>query len=265
MIPLSGDEIATFTPDSLKNIVPTPLFRFRPPTIRDRNRFWHLLERNGIAIHQDDEVRAEMLRVVDANWSPEQAEPQKSLLLTFWAKLEQQRPDQPRTYTDEELNAYEAFAAELARISPVLAAWKADNNLFHKEAPYYALQMFLVGWSNIDVPFAIEGGLVSFEKLADLANAIVAVETKAEADKVEGVFPGFGFLQLSGHAFSLLTLDRDAEKNSDAPSASSGTLNGTKSPPLAEPSSDGARASTKPTNSRKAKTPPASSPAAIST
>lgn len=254
MIPASASEIEEMTPDGLKNIVPTPLFRFRPATERDQRRYWHLLTRNNVTMHSNDAIRIEILRALKANWPEESYEKQRETLDTFWAKIDQEMEIQ-----DDEAIAYNVLVKECMRLSLPLAEMVADNQLFEQEAPLFALSMFLVGWTNVDVPFALDAGLVDFERLGQLARALKAIEEKAVEDKIEGASPGVAMMQLATHAFQLMSLDREETKNSDAPSSSVEGLNGSTSEILKDGASPTAPAKT--SSSSRKKTRPTSSPA----
>lgn len=245
-IPLSREEEHVFTPRSLENVVPKPIFRFRPATVRDQKRFGHLLALDGLRLFPNEAIRAAMLRVLEENWSKDVFERERKRLMNIWEKI-----DQDITVDPKEQEALAELTVRCVECSPLLRQMDADNRRFGDEAPGVALSMFVAGWKNVDAPFALEAGRVSYESLFELQKAIKVLETRAKDEKVEGVNPGLAYVELGIHAFNLLNLNQDEEKNSSAPSPSSETQNGTS--PTSE--KDGAsKAGGKHSSSRRGKT-----------
>lgn len=220
-IALSKDEPSEFTPPSLANVVPTPVFRFRPATFRDQRRFNHLLAVEGLRLYPDENIRAELLRVLKANWSEETFEKERARLETLWANLDQELP-----VDEDERSAMAELSLRAMDVSPLLRRMSADNQKFQQEAPGIALSMFLAGWKHVPTPFKLDGGIVAAETIAQLEGDILAIEEQAVADGVADVSPSAGFLQLAVHALSLLNLGGETRKNSSAPSPSSDSPNG---------------------------------------
>ena len=221
MIPLDAKQIEEFTPKSLLNVVPRPVFKFRAPTPRDQQRYNHQLTLEGIRLFTDVEIREEILRVVKDHWDEDTFRKQSARLETAWAMM-----DQKLDVSADEVSAIQELVARCMDISPMLRRMDADNKAFAEHAPAIAFGMFCVGWSNVDSPFRMEGGVIPYEALVAVAKAIRAIERKAVEDRVEGVNEGLGFLELTLKAFSLLNLDKEEEKNSSAPSPSSETPSG---------------------------------------
>lgn len=215
MIPLDKDQIEDFVPDSLKNIVPTPTFRFRAATPRDKQRYGHQLNLEGLRLFPEGDVRAEVLRVLKLNWDEQTFETQRARLETAWAMADQDMEIDPA-----EAAAITELATRCMDVSPLLRRMDADNKQFRQQAPLIALSLFLAGWSNLETPFRLEAGVVPVEAMLSLAEELREIEEKAETDKVDGVSPGLGFLQLGLKAFELLGLTRSEEKNSPSPSSS---------------------------------------------
>src|SRR3954462_10352870 len=95
-IPFSADEVHSFTPPSLENVVPTPSFRFRAATERDKKRYGHLLTSEGLRIWPKDAIRAEMLGTLKRNWSEDQFNEHTARLMDIWERLDQneKEPDE---------------------------------------------------------------------------------------------------------------------------------------------------------------------------
>jgi hypothetical protein len=247
-VAIDKDELELFTPDSLKNLVPPPIFRLRAATKRDAMRYDHMLSLEGLRIFRDDDVRPEILRTLKANWDEETYAKNSVKLETFWAKLDQEITPDPA-----EAQAVAELTARCLDVSPFLRRMDADNKRFHANAPIIALGLYLAGWKNIDVPFRLDSGYVPYETLTELREALFKLEEQAKAENVEGVMPGFGFLQLTLKGYQLLQLTGEEEKNSSAPSPSSETPNGSQTTTTADGASET-------TNSKPTKTPRARRP-----
>lgn len=245
-IPLSRDEEHAFTPPSLVNVVPTPIFRFRPATERDQKRFGHLLSLEGLRLFPQDAIRAAMLSVLEKNWSPQIFERERKRLLVIWEKIDQS--------IDIEASEQEALAELTMRCvecSPLLRQMDADNRRFMDESPGVALSMFLAGWKHVDAEFELEAGRVSYGSMMALQKALKTIEDQGKEDKVADVEPGLAYVQLGLHAFGQLSLGKDEEKNSSAPSQSSETQSGSSTTTQRDGASKGAAAGT---SSRRGKT-----------
>lgn len=220
-IPLDKNDVSEYTPPSLANVVPKPVFRFRPATVRDQKAYAYALQLEGLRLFPDDLMRAETRKVLKEQWSPEDYEASIVTLENIWEKI-----DQDIALTDDEQNAIAQLSMQVLGVSPMLRRMDADNRKFADEAPAVALGMYLAGWRNVDAPFRMNAGQLPYEVLIGLSKALTALEQRAVAEKVEDANPGMAWLQLSLHAFSLLNFDKAEEKNSDAPSPSLETPNG---------------------------------------
>lgn len=254
MIPTEASDIEHYTPPSLENVVPRPVFRLRAVDERMKKRYNHVLKLEGLRVWSEDQTRAEMLRVLQEQWSPETFARAKELLDNHWAQIDQKLP----------VDAGDADqVAELTMrcmdVSPLMRRMDADNIRFFEEAPTVALSMFLAGWSHVDAPFRLDAGQIHAESLAALNKALAAIEGEAIAGKVAGVAAGLAWMELLLKATTLLGLTEDEVKNSSAPSLSSETPNGSAT---AAESRDGASETT---ISRPAKTPRKSSRKNIAT
>jgi hypothetical protein len=254
-IPFSADEVHKFTPPSLENLVPAPTFRFRAVTERDKRRYTHELANAGLRMYPKEQMRAEILDTLQKNWSEETFVKESSRLLNFWAKLDQELDLDP-----DEQKAVTELCIRCMDVSPLLRRMDADTRRFTDEAPSVALSMYLGGWSGVQTPFRLEAGLVPLDTLNQLRIDIGKLEEQAEADKVDGVTVGLAYMELTIHAFHLLNLDEEDEKNSSAPSPSSDTLNGTKT---SSRKAGKSRAGARRTTSRRSKTPETSSQTSI--
>lgn len=220
-IPLSHDEVDDFSPASLKNVQPQPTFRLRPATVRDHRRFLHAIGVEGLQHHDQEAVRAEVVKAMKALYTEGTFETQLDRLNSLWASLDQNVPLQV-----EDLRAMTDLMDRLAREWRPLRMMLADNIRFHQDAPKIALGLYLAGLKNLDVTFRIDNGWVPLEVLDAIEDALDALEEQAVIDKVEGVIPGLAFKELSAHVLRRLRLTKEEEKNSDGPSLPSSSPNG---------------------------------------
>lgn len=245
-IPLSGDEVGTYTPPSLENVIPKPMFRFRAPNPKDQRKFNHLCTLDGLQMFMPDVVRNHVKAVLQENWTSEVFQREVSRLDSIWAQM-----DQGIELTREDTIALAELSMRTREISPLLRRMEAENARFAEEAPMIALRMYLCGWRNLETPFELEAGMLSEQRLTEVLREVNRLEEQAYADKVVGVVPGMAAMQMATHAFFLMNLDKDAEKNSPAPSPSSETPSGSKT----TRKTDGAsRGGSKSSSSRAAKT-----------
>jgi len=224
MIPLSKEEISSWSPESYANLAGAPAFRFRAPTPRDKRRYQHALSVEGLRFYSDETVQAEILRALARLWegSSEDRAVTEGRFKAFWASLEYARQDPTFVIDADEADAIAEATARLVDAWSPLRRMNADNRRFNDEAPKVALGMFLAGWSNLPVHYRLEDGVVPMEVLDQVEDAMDAIETQAFADNVEGIVPGgLAFMQLALHALDLMGLGKAAEKNSSSPSPSS--------------------------------------------
>ena len=220
-IPLSADELSTYTPPSLANLVTAPVFRFRPVTERDGRAFEGELFVNGLRRHDVDAFRAEYEIGIKALFSESEADAAIGQLREIWDANDQSVDIAP--------NVVAAAQGLLARVTEKhvpLLRMERDNNFFFRDVGKIALGMFLVGWSGLETPFKRVEGAVPLETADALERELVKIERQAKADSVEGVDPGAAFLQLSTHALELMNLTRGEEGNSPSLSPSPSIQNG---------------------------------------
>jgi hypothetical protein len=226
-LPVEAAEIQEYIPESLRNIVPAPKFRLRPASERDQRRFNRILQEEGLTLHGDDAMQAEILRAISTLWVDEDAIRIRDRYVNYLetvkqsarARLDDQETE--LTIPEEDSN----WVAEL--FETIMREWKplrrmvAANRVFETDAPKIALVVYLAGWKHVDCPFRLEGGFVPLETIDQLQKALGQIEAKAIEDKIEGVAPGLAFLELCNKAFALMRLTGDEEKNSPSPSPSS--------------------------------------------
>jgi len=216
LIPLSADEIVSYTPSSLANVATPPVFLLRPVTPRDARAFRRACMVEGLVYHGVDEVREELLRGLKRHWN--EYEEAKARIQQVWDAADQDAEVPP-----EELEAIAALQRSIGRMHKPLALMTADNVDFNDMAPRIALTLFVVGWQNIDVVYRREAGLVPVETVDALEVAVTAIEKKAVADKVEGAASGLAFTQLWAHVLTTMNLTNGERQDFQSPSSSAST------------------------------------------
>jgi hypothetical protein len=233
MIPLSADEIESFTPESLKNLSPRVVFRLRPATPRDLRVFHRQAMIEGLATHDVVSIRRVQLAELEKLWSIEKFTEYRDRLEMAWAANDQGVEIEPAemAHLNELLNY-------LQQASRPLRAMIADNSAFERDAPKIMLGIIMDGWSGIDVPFEREGGIVPLAVL-DAAEEMLAKIENASGDSVKGIMPGLGWAQLCHRAIDAMSFNRADEGKSQSPSPLSSDQNGltsTSLPPAASSS-----------------------------
>ena len=233
--PLTKDDIESFTPSSLANLATPPVFLLRPATERDDRAFRRALQIEGLTRHEPSEVRLEIKRGLQAKWSPDEFEQGWAILNEFWEggdRLAAMPLD-----TDDQKAEFEAAKAELDALAPAAEhlmttladVWPplrrivADNSDFDSDFHSVAIGMFVAGWKNIDTPFSRKADQVPLNTIFALRKELLAIETAAIADKVEGVMPGLAYIQLANRVLETMNIGSSAEKNSASQSQSGPT------------------------------------------
>ena len=229
MIPLSRDEIQSFTPASLADIETPPVFRFRPATHRDVRAFQSACIVEGLRQHDLEDIRREQERALTALFSSEEAEAGIAQFRQLWDAA-----DQGVTISDEDEAAANGLLDRLQRLHRPLRVMLADNMAFFRDMPRLALGLLLVGWRNIDLPFVRAEGVVAIETIDELAQRLTSIEAAA-LDSAPDHLPGTAWLELSAHAIELLNLTRGESGKSPSPSPSPSAPNGSTvtTPPMA--------------------------------
>ena len=227
MIPLSSSEMTTWSPPSLANLEPRPVFRFRVPTPRSRRDFRYALVGEGLRYHAQEAVEAEALRAMRALWSgdDDQLRANETRLTTFWETLRQAQTDKTIVIDQQEAETVINALTQISDAWPMLRQMNADNLRFNDDARKIAIGMFVAGWSGLETSFRMENGRIPLDLIDAVQEELDAIDDRAMADKVEGVV-GIAFMELGNHAMSLLNLGADTEKNSPSPSLPSGTPDG---------------------------------------
>lgn len=221
--PLSSQDIQTFTPASLDNLEPKPAFRLRPAGSRDLREYSRALKVAGLVNHDQEAVRKEVEKALAALCSPDEASTFTDKLRSQWALADQtgKIPDADREWQLE-------FMDRLMRVWEPLRVMNADIEAFWADAPKVALSLYLIGLSNLDVPFRMDMGRVPMAVIDDIERKLKTVEVKAAADNVVGVTPGVAFQELLAEALRSMNLMADEAQSFTSPSSPTSDPSGSK-------------------------------------
>lgn len=230
---LEASEIVRFTPASLASLPLPPVFLIKPATRRERRLHQRLIVENGLRFHDAKAIRAEMLRVLQAEWSPELFEENEQRLQQFWLavdshrKEQAERPETERTaFEHPDIEPVAVLTDQLTQCAPTLRKMAADNLAFSRDNLALLVGCLMVGWEQVGPPFKLEAGCVPLDRIEDVADWLAETET-AHAGKIEGVGePGTAFAELCSEAGAQAYLSEEERKNSASPSTSPATPNG---------------------------------------
>lgn len=250
MTATSGSDQAQFTPETLKDVAGAPVFWLRPMTGRILPRYRHALTSAGLQFHNPGSFREEMLRALPKLWTPADFEVNKGRLQAYWdaadrfeEAVKQWRAagavgEPPElTFDREEARRVAELQAGLVEHWPRLAIMTANNKLFLEESPRVAASMVLAGWSGIDVPFALDAGVVPMATIDAVEDALEEVEQSARGRSIAVGEDGTAFMELIARCLRELNLSGDEEKNSPSPSPAPSDPNGSTTKP-SEPTED---------------------------
>jgi hypothetical protein len=266
-VPLTANEMETFTPPSLANLPSPPSFIVRTATQRSWIAFQDALASypgldRPLIFHSQEAMRAELIRGLDTLYIGEAVAAAKGRLQETWQILDMaEQSDDPEAAekpSDEALAEMGKLAAEITNEWRPLTRMAADNLRWSRDAPRIAVGMFVAGWSGVDLPYEREAGVVTLTHVDKLAEMLATVERDAVKSNIVGIgTPGTAFRELSNEAFGRLNLTGEERKNSGSPSSSTSTP--TDSPTAsadetaAGPST--ASATSKPTKTRRSSSP----------
>lgn len=196
---LKDDACSSWSPPSLAHLDQPPVFQFKAREPRDEARFYHFVRRNGLYPVPEADIRAEIVKVLRASWSPKTFAAEHPRLLKLWAAV-----DRGEDLSTEDAAAVGELEVRCATISRRLALLVERRDRFKAEAPGYALAFFLRGWEGVDAPFMREGATVMMACLVVLKGKLQKLEEQAAAAGVPGVVPGLAITELALHALGLL-------------------------------------------------------------
>jgi hypothetical protein len=235
--PLEASELQFFVPPSLANLPTPPTFTIKPATRRERRLSQRLHVEQGLRRHSDIAIRAEMITALEKLWSPDLFSQHEPILRAYWDALDQHNhkiselPFEERltvTFDHPDQKGVEELIDRIIKAWPPLRSMAADNLAFAQQSPALFACCVVVGWDNVDVPFALDCGSVPYDRIEDVGDWLEELEEK-HAGKIEGIgAPGTAFKQLCIHAGAALYLTKEEAKNFGSPSPTTSTQNTSK-------------------------------------
>lgn len=189
-----------FTPPSLRALDRAPVFRFKARDPRDADLFAHFTTSNGLEAIAEGEIRAAIFGILTSRWPPETFAEQYPQLSELWGRI-----DRGEMLAPAEQGAVRDLVDRCREVSPHLNWLISRNDQFRREAPTFALAFTLKGWRNLETPFVLQAGYLSWDALGPLVDELHAIEEAAAATSIAGVVPGLALMELAAHAISFVT------------------------------------------------------------
>lgn len=245
-IPVESSEVEEFTPQSLQDAMgdAAPVFSLKAPSERCVRRFRQLIGDDGLEFFTDEQFNAEKLRAIDLYWDEKTASGYKAQFRTIIEKTKQNI-----ALTDEEMAWSDQLDEQLFEAHRPLNVMVRKTGEFQRMSPRYALAVYLAGWTGLETPFRMAGGVIPDQTIAALERELTKLgkEHCPEA-------PSRPYLELYFAAGSRLNLDQEEEKNSPAPSQPSSNPDASTASPQPDGASSGESAAESPSSSSSAKT-----------
>lgn len=215
-IPVEASETLAFTPPSLAQLEPKPVFMLRAITTRDKRFHTRLYRENGLKIHGRDALRSEILIGLKSLWTEEQFEQHSAVIRELW-DAQDQFELQAKDNSDLEWSFDpEVQAAVNNLIERVEDAWAplrrmvADNGEFGQMLVPVMLATVVKSWTGIDVKRELDRGYLTLDCSENLVLALEALDPQAATEL---------FVAAAGR----MRLDKETEGNSASGSPSETT------------------------------------------
>lgn len=216
-IPLEASETLAFTPPSLAEIDGAPTFTLRAPTTRDKRHHRRLHVEEGLAHHGSDAIRAEVLAGLKLLWSPDAYAEHAPLIEAYWDATDQfvtekaKDPDLEWIYDAEIEAAVQDLTQRVAQAHKPLRRMMADNADFGEMSFPLMVAVVVKGWTGLDAKPVREGGYLTLDSAAGIAEALAKVE------KANGLDEGAAWVELAVACTNRMYLLPDTAKNSESP------------------------------------------------
>jgi len=244
-IPVEASETLAFTPPSLEDHDPKPVFILRAMTGRDK-RFYRKLMRSETSTHGIAAFRREFLAGLQAlsdEASFAKYEPRIKALWERQDEFELQRKDDPDLVWDFDPGEEGLLTAMLSEVE---AEWrpikrmKAENADFQEMLAPITIAAVVKSWSGFDVRRELSGGYLSLDCAVALFERLEEESPMAASE-------------LFVAAARRMNLEKDEEKNSASPSLSEMTPP-VLTPTTTSPETDGTSPASAPSNETPAST-----------
>lgn len=219
-IPLEASEVLAFTPASLEALEDAPVFRLRAPSSRDKRFHRRLLVEEGIAFHDHQAIRAEVLKGLEQMWDAEIFEQQVPVVKAYWEARDDydaQLKDDPALVWNYDKAIEEAVNRLLHNIRqswPPLRRMLADNSEYGNLAAPMLVAVTVKGFTNLPVSARLERGYLTVETAESIEDALAACEAQ------HGLEEGNAWSELTVACSRRMYLDRSEVGNSESQSQS---------------------------------------------
>lgn len=216
-IPVEASEVLAFTPKSLEDRDPKPVFTLRAVTSRDKRFHTRLYREIGLRLHNTEALRAEVLEGLKNLWTQDQYDQHAEVVQTYWEaqdQFAQQAKDDPSLQWSYD-QAIEKAIIDL--IGLVEEAWAplrkmiADNAEFGQMLVPVMVAVVVKNWKGVDHRRVLDRGYLDI----DCAEALLEV--------VEAEFGKEAVTELFLACAARMRLDEDTAGNSASGSPSETT------------------------------------------
>jgi hypothetical protein len=214
--PVEASHIKRFTPASLAEIEGAPVFLLKAGSRRDRLRHEEIMAEEHLNHYDQESIRAETLRGLEALWSPDDYEIWAPRLQMFWEARDQWVEENrdleekaPFEFTDFDPAEVRSLSSRVSENWPPLRKMAIANLKFDREFPKQIGSIILVGWSGIEAKFERADGLVSLDAIDLLERDLAKIEFERLGTKSGAIFA-----ELMLECANRLFLSASAEKNS---------------------------------------------------
>lgn len=224
-IPLEASEALAFTPSSIASLPGAPAFTLRAATPREKRMYRRFMLEEGLRLHSEDAIRAEVRAGLKAMWSDESFDQHMPMVEDYWSALDDfvlQRKDHPDIKWSYDPDLERAIGELIMRIED---AWKplrlmrADNADFSEMTLPIMVAVVVSNFTGIDVAHRVDRGYLTLQAAENIREALSKFE-KVHA-KEHGLTPGTAWLELFTACSRRMYLDEDEAGNSESPSPSS--------------------------------------------
>ncbi len=187
MTVFSRNDIQRYTPARFEGQADAPVYVIRPATTLERMQHSRDVSAAGVRMPSRADLQTALRNGIDA------------------VVLEEDRPalhalvdgDQAGTLTEADAANWAALDAAMIGNWPPYAELVANRDLYLKVFPLFAFRRFVVGWENVEVPYARTGALLSedvinrlsIEDVLEVGWAAILRGKVSESDEKKSVSP----------------------------------------------------------------------------
>lgn len=250
-IPLEASETLAFTPPSLEDHDPKPVFMLRAMTGRDKRFHARLIRENRLRRHTVEDFRREIETGLRQAWDEEAFEQHFPRIKAYWEQrdeFELQLADDPDivwSFHAEEERSILSMIRHVENSWPPIGEMYADNAEFAELLAPIMVAVTVKSWTGFDAPRKLDRGYLTLECAELLLEKLDAERPQAGSEM---------FIACARR----MTLDKEEAKNSESPSPSE-MIPPASTPTTTSPETDG----TSPASAPSSKTPATSSETSI--